>query len=57
MVVNYSKQNVIVERRIEGLSGGLSTHPRGPALPSFPTWMVILGDHGIKKASFKNFYF
>ena len=37
MMVNYSKQNVLADPRIEGLSGGLSDYPVGPALPSFPT--------------------
>ena len=35
MMVNYSKQNVLAERRIEGLSGGLSMYPR-PRLAVIP---------------------
>ena len=36
MMVNYSKQNVLVEPRIEGLSGGLSYVPWRPPLAVVP---------------------
>ena len=35
-MVSYSKQNVLVERRTEGLSGGLSNVPWRPRLAVVP---------------------